>query len=136
MGTAPSRIVAGTADPVAGSREGQNRSEDLGGERRAEIGVAGGAAAEDAAEVEHLDGVAGGEGFRDLALVAAKRPACAEHPGEDIARAQADEPAGGILDLVVDRLVAVDAHRQDPSLLAENLGADEDLRSEAGVAGR
>ncbi len=72
--------VRGTADPVAQLGEGEHGAEHLGPERRADVGIGRGAAAEDSAEVEHLDRVAHRDPCRHLAGVAAERPPGAEVP--------------------------------------------------------
>ena len=80
--------VRGTTDPVAQVGEAQHGTQHLGAERRTNIGISRSAAAQDSAEVEHLDGVAHGDPFRHLSRVTAERPPCAERPSQEIAGPQ------------------------------------------------
>ena len=97
--------VRRAADAVAQRREGEHRAKHLGRERRADVGIGGGAAAEHPAEVEDVDGVADGDMRRYLAGVTAKRAAAAQRPGKDVALAEGHEPTGEVFHGVVRRLV-------------------------------
>ena len=66
------------AHPVAQLGKGEDGTKHLGAERRTDVGIDRGAAPENPAEVEHLDGVAHGQVRRHHARVASERAARAD----------------------------------------------------------
>ena len=84
-GTARSRMCAGRPTRSPSSGKARIGAQHLGLERRADVGIGRGAAAQDAAQVEHVDRVADRDVLGDLAGVAAERAAGAERAGEHVA---------------------------------------------------
>jgi hypothetical protein len=123
-------------DPVAEVGKGQHRAEHLGAKGRTDVGVGRGAAAQDAAEVEHVDHVAHGDALGHFPGVAPQRAARAERPREHVAGAERDHAAREILDGVVGGLVLENAHREDVAFAGGNRFADDDVRREPCVLGR
>jgi hypothetical protein len=123
-------------DPVAQLREGENRPEHFGLERRADVRIHRRAAAENPAEIEHLDRIPHGDVARHHAGVAAEGATGAQHAGHHVAGPERQHPPRSVLDRVVRRLVLEDAHRQHVALRRDDLVAHDHFGRERGVSGR
>ena len=90
--------------------------------------------AEHAADVEHLDDVAGLQRRGHVAGVAEQRLAVAERARDHVALAELGHAAAGQLEGVVDRLVVEDLDHDDDAFLRGNVRGDAHLvRQAAGL---
>ena len=126
--------VGRTAHAIAQGGEYEDRAQNLGGKRRAMIGVRRRAAPEDAAHVQHVDRVSGRDRLGHHAGVTLEGPPRSQRSREHVAGPEGNHPPRGVLDRVVRTLVVLDPHGEDVPLFRDHLGADEHLRRESGVA--
>ena len=92
--------------------------------------------AEHAADVEHLDDVAGLHALGHVARIAEQRLAMAERARNDVALADLGHAAAGELERVVGGLVGEDFHDHDHAFLGGNVvGGDAHLVAQAAGLG-
>ncbi len=123
------------AHPVTQCGEGEHGAEHFRIERRTDVRVLRGAAAEDAAQVEHVDRVTHRDVPGHLTRVPPQRPARAQYAGEHVAVPERHHSAGQILDGVVAGFLTLNADGQHVALLGYDLVAHEHLGAELCVAG-
>ena len=124
----PVADVSGTADPVPQLREGEDGAQHLRAERRTDLGIDRSAAAEDPAEIEHLEGITDCEMRGHHACVPAQRAPGAEDAREHVSGAEGEHAAGDVLHRVVGGLVLQDPDRQHVALRRDDPVAHDHFR--------
>ena len=102
----------------------QHHAEHAAVERLALVGIHRVADAEHAADVQHLDDVAGLHGFGHVARIAEQRLAMAERADHDVALAHLGHAAAGELERVVRGLVVEHLDDHDHAFLGGDVGGD------------